>query len=1234
LSYTDFSGKTVKGYGDVGNKTSTRYTKPKVTNQPSTKKTTTKKTTTKKTSSGSSSGNVVHHETFVPDYGVAPRSVTGNITSNISSGGGGSGSIPPAKIITPTTPISTTVTHNKVAAEIERAQQNEKISQVEASRLQNQLAFRMGTSHTNQDDYSTIMRNLDRVKAENLRVKTVKDRLEQQARSELSEGERKVFTDRASGVSYEFYKPIVAEIGGEFETVSRPEKVGGQIVSRTAPTDGYSALDSVFSQAQVPFAPRPLPFDPSATRGSDLQVVGSETPESFQERQQIEQSNVAVGLLNRFAPLSGQREQSSTSFQDLVFGSTEDFVERAGGRPTSNFLFSSQPSVMELGSTQAETRRLGGLLESGELKSDVFIPFDLEDKPVEQLKARQQASNLRSILVEDRERDALMKKARPILKELNRIDVQINKLNFKDSPLSPIGGLDKAELKAKSKLITKRTALEKEIRRIETAGVNVSGIIVETAATTSIGALRGGTVGAIGGFVEGFGGAVLGETVGDFLWVETGDPFISTAGGLIANIGGGYALGSKVGKILTTPKSSFTDIVSVKYKSPLFKSSADDLVQRTFNEKNLFRTDLYDFTGNVTVDFPLGRKVSTLIQPDDVTKALSLKLDSGVDFSVSAGKFTGKKFTQIGLEQDFLEFDIVAGGTKKTFGLTGVELPRTKVTSRFGTGIYSGTIEKTFKKSKIRDFFGFKKDKALSFWGSDEYVVTDFGDSFSAGIIRGKTTIGKSSLRGTKPILDFGYDPNISDFFIDAGKSKVLYKNVPTKIRFLATRSEGLALDTSFNPFVEAAMKKSSFGKDVFRTTTKNPIFGSTPKAIGGIGKASTKTVTKLSTKAKTFGKKASLLGTEKIISAQTKSSPFIVGSASFLGTKAGKESFVGTDFGEIELVSTQPKTNFALDVPSVKFVSDSKPLSFDSSKTKEKFSELFFSPTTPRKGSTKLKLESKLIALEGSSLKTSAVLKTKSLLGTSSLLKTDTSLKLDAGLRTDSLLKLGAIPKMSTFSKTDLRTSTVTKSLQLFRTQSMLRTNTLLRTDTLLKAKTKTKIGQFNPLIIIPKVKKPIIPLLPPALFPKTSGSSRFVQGFKVEVRKGGKFKLLSGTILPKAMAKNLGASFVSKTSAATFRLVPTKRKVRKGKAKFSSGLASMFRVGKGKNTFIEKRKYRIDRPMELKEITFKGLSTLRKNPLLRKKKSKRTKKFKRTKKPKTRKVRRKKKTFWGLKL
>ena len=482
-------------------------------------------------------------------------------------------------------------------------------------------------------------------------------------------------------------------------------------------------------------------------------------------------------------------------------------------------------------------------------------------------------------------------------------------------------------------------------------------------------------------------------------------------------------------------------------------------------------------------------------------------------------------------------------------------------------------------------------------------------------------------------MLDFGYNPNISDFFIDAGKSKVLYKNVPTKIRFLATRSEGLALGTSFNPFVEAAMKKSSFGKDVFITSAKTPIFGSTPKAIGGIGKASTKTVTKLSTKAKTFGKKASLLGTEKIISAQTKSSPFIVGSASFLGTKAGKESFAGTDFGEIELVSTQPKTNFALDVPSIKFVSDSKPLSFASSKTKAKFSELFFSPTTPRKGSTKLKLESKLITLENSSLKTSTIVKTKSLLGTKSKLKTDTLLKLDTGLRTDSLLKLGAIPKVSILSKTNLRTSTVTKSLQLFRTQSLLKTNTLLRTDTLLK--TKQKIGRVRPpILILPPPPLPIIPLLPPPLFTKSKGSSRFVQGFKVEVRKAGKFKLLSGTILPKAMAKNLGASFVSKTSAATFRLIPTKRKVRKGKAKFAVGLASMFRVGKGKNTFIEKRKYRIDRPTVLKEITFKGLSTLRKNPLLRKKKSKRTKKFKRTKKPKTRKVRKKKKTFWGLKL
>jgi hypothetical protein len=100
--------------------------------------------------------------------------------------------------------------------------------------------------------------------------------------------------------------------------------------------------------------------------------------------------------------------------------------------------------------------------------------------------------------------------------------------------------------------------------------------------------------------------------------------------------------------------------------------------------------------------------------------------------------------------------------------------------------------------------------------------------------------------------------------------------------------------------------------------------------------------------------------------------------------------------------------------------------------------------------------------------------------------------------------------------------------------------------------------------------------------------------KAYSILVRKGGKFIKIKSPPLTRQSALYLGGKITGETELASFKLEPTVG--RPLSIKGASFKSYMFRrpVGKSKlksDTYIEKSKFRIDQPIELKEITYKGI-------------------------------------------
>ena len=122
-------------------------------------------------------------------------------------------------------------------------------------------------------------------------------------------------------------------------------------------------------------------------------------------------------------------------------------------------------------------------------------------------------------------------------------------------------------------------------------------------------------------------------------------------------------------------------------------------------------------------------------------------------------------------------------------------------------------------------------------------------------------------------------------------------------------------------------------------------------------------------------------------------------------------------------------------------------------------------------------------------------------------------------------------------------------------------------------------------------EVKTPRNIIFPP-IKPKAKvvgGSSMF--GFNVAVRRKGKFIIETTKPLRREEAINFGTEKVGRSSAATFKLIPTKAE-KLGSFSGRGNLKDFYKKG---SLFIEKRGKRIKSKEEKEEITLKGLAALR---------------------------------------
>ena len=131
----------------------------------------------------------------------------------------------------------------------------------------------------------------------------------------------------------------------------------------------------------------------------------------------------------------------------------------------------------------------------------------------------------------------------------------------------------------------------------------------------------------------------------------------------------------------------------------------------------------------------------------------------------------------------------------------------------------------------------------------------------------------------------------------------------------------------------------------------------------------------------------------------------------------------------------------------------------------------------------------------------------------------------------------------------------------------------------------------------------------IPPFFFkikPNYFTSNKKRNAFDVYIRQKGKFTKLNKKPLPKNKALNFGADIVDESSAVSFQIKKSKKKTSMIDD-FSFLYNHKFRNKKNKSkikenpVFIEKNKFRIDTPGELKDITAKGIMKNRRKGLLK---------------------------------
>ena len=147
------------------------------------------------------------------------------------------------------------------------------------------------------------------------------------------------------------------------------------------------------------------------------------------------------------------------------------------------------------------------------------------------------------------------------------------------------------------------------------------------------------------------------------------------------------------------------------------------------------------------------------------------------------------------------------------------------------------------------------------------------------------------------------------------------------------------------------------------------------------------------------------------------------------------------------------------------------------------------------------------------------------------------------------------------------------------------------------LGGKTTTKNIVTSPTISI----SPSVPSIPPPPILAVGGAVGFnfakekrkqLKGYRVITKKGGKEQLLSQASFTKEEALQFGASRIGKTARASFKLVEAKGVT--GKFKGKGDFTKFYKSKSG--FFVEKSKFRIDTPGEVREISHKGIKAKKK--------------------------------------
>jgi len=157
------------------------------------------------------------------------------------------------------------------------------------------------------------------------------------------------------------------------------------------------------------------------------------------------------------------------------------------------------------------------------------------------------------------------------------------------------------------------------------------------------------------------------------------------------------------------------------------------------------------------------------------------------------------------------------------------------------------------------------------------------------------------------------------------------------------------------------------------------------------------------------------------------------------------------------------------------------------------------------------------------------------------------------------------------------------------------------LKTAAITKTRTPTipSTQMLQPPIPEPERLRPKITLLPPVDKSTIKLRKAFETGFRVYARRYGKLFELTKKPVGKKQALALGGKWAAETAGVTFKLKPSKQFVKKQRQSEWNKIKKQF-YRKGKRTYVERPKFRIDMPGELEEITYKGLLTKKKRKKL----------------------------------